>query len=100
MKQTSTQSPRSADRRAAKRETPTAATWGAERVLLVCLLGIGLLGLVMTYGSRLGSIGDAAAAKPHTLEADGKLQRDRMILRLNQRSLQKAQAPDSEVSQL
>ena len=76
--------------------------WGAERVLLVCLLGIGLLGLVMTYGGRIAAYQNKAAAKatPTGTEATGKLQRDRMILHLNQRSRERAQQPELEVSQL
>ena len=79
--------------------------WTAERVLLVCLLGIGLLGLVMTYGSRVSAHQSNAAAKAtgaenQSGEATGKLQRDRMILHLNQRSRERAQQPDLEISQL
>ena len=58
-----------------KHDTPPPATaagkrpapnWSAERVLLGCLLGVGLLGLVMTYGSRVAIQRDAAAL-PDTL---------------------------------
>ena len=39
--------------------------WSAERILLVCLLSIGLLGLVMTYGSRLSvEVNNGAASAP------------------------------------
>ena len=40
--------------------------WTAERVLLACLLSVGLLGLIMTYGSR-EAVHRNAAALPDSL---------------------------------
>ena len=44
--------------------------WTAERVLLACLLLLGLAGLVLTYGNRVANRGDAASL-PDSLRLGG-----------------------------
>ena len=56
-----------------ERAYPERSPWSAERVLLVCLLGVGLLGLAMTYGGR-GAGSRSAAALPDSLKHSGRTQ--------------------------
>ena len=52
--------------------------WSAERILLVCLLAVGLFGLVMTYGSRV-TVSHDASALPDSLGSGRVLGGDRGV---------------------
>lgn len=75
------------------------ASWNAERLLLACLLGLGLLGLVMTHGGRVEQTHRPIASSPSDLGVDRRLQRERMIQLLDQRSREAAQQPRLELSE-
>ena len=62
-----------------------AAFWGAERLLLVCLLGLGLIGLIMTYSDRVTQGVGTSRVEKDSLNQQGKIQGDHMVLPLNQR---------------
>ncbi len=59
--------------------------WGAERLLLVCLLGLGLIGLVMTYSDRVTDDEQTSRVEQDSLNQEGKLRETHMVLPLNQR---------------
>lgn len=59
--------------------------WGAERLLLVCLLGLGLVGLVMTYSNRVSQSDSTSRTRTDTLNIEGKARGTHMVLPLNQR---------------
>ena len=81
-------------RPAAKATTASASPWGAERLLLSCLLGIGLVGLLAIYSGRPAIMQQNSASLNDTLQQDGKVRYDHMILRLNQRRRQEASSLD------
>ena len=57
----------------------------AEKILLLAILGLGVLGLSISYSSKRG-IGDTMPAEAaHNAHPDGKVRNDHMILHLNQR---------------
>lgn len=58
----------------------------SERLLLVAILALGVVGLAISYGSRRGEGAQQSANAVDSTTSDGKLQRDRMILNLNQRT--------------
>lgn len=60
--------------------------WGSEKILLFCLLGLGLVGLMVTYSGRVTQPVPSSASVNDTLHSEGKLKEGHMILNLNQRT--------------
>ncbi len=59
--------------------------WGAERLLLVCLLGLGLIGLVMTYSDRVSETDGTSRVQQDSINQNGKARESHMVLPLNKR---------------
>lgn len=72
------------------------ASGGAERLLVVAILLIGVVGLAVSYSGRGASADSPSANAGDTITADGELRGDHMILHLNQRV--PAEAPRQRTS--
>lgn len=52
----------------------------------MCILGLGLIGLLAVYSGRDGIRAEHSASVNDSLRQEGKLRSEHMIIRLNQRS--------------
>ena len=67
------------------------STGRSERLLLVAIVLIGVIGLAISYSDRLPNAGDHQATAHDTVVSDGQLRSDHMILHLNQRQADRPQ---------
>jgi hypothetical protein len=58
----------------------------SEKLLLLAIMAIGILGLTFSYSTRKSEPAEMSASANDTTSSDGKIQSDKMILHLNQRS--------------
>jgi len=63
----------------------TEGSGNSERVLLLVILALGILGLSISYIGPASSKNSYQAAAQDSTSTDGKIKSDRMILHLNQR---------------
>ena len=59
----------------------------SERLLLLAIVLLGVIGLAVSYGGRDGRADSPAASAGDTVSSDGQLRSDHMILNLNQRTV-------------
>ncbi|MFK8056673.1 MAG: hypothetical protein AB8F78_11185 [Saprospiraceae bacterium] len=57
----------------------------SEKLLLLAIMAVGILGLTFSYGSKRVEGANVSASASDTTSSTGKIQSDRMILNLNQR---------------
>ncbi len=57
----------------------------SEKLLLLAIMAIGVLGLTFSYGSKKADSISVSASASDSTGSDGKVQSDRMILHLNQK---------------
>lgn len=77
----------------ARTSTPTPRAAGhdqdggsSEKLLLLAIVLLGVIGLAVSYGGRTSRSGSPSASAHDTVNSDGELRSDHMILNLNQRS--------------
>ena len=61
----------------------------------MCILGLGLIGLLAVYSGRDGMRSEHSAAVNDSLRQEGKIRSEHMILRLNQRTKLTVHAAES-----
>jgi len=66
------------------KSTPRKSKGRSEKLLLIAIMAIGILGLTFTYGTKNTDTSSVSASTTDTISSNGKIQSDRMILHLNQ----------------
>jgi len=69
-----------------KKNTKSKQKGKAEKLLLVAILALGVLGLTFSYGGKHAEGTTTASTGSDSTSSDGKVKSDRMILNLNERS--------------
>jgi len=68
-----------------KNSTKNKENGRSEKLLLIAIMAVGILGLTFSYGSKRVDGATVSASASDTTSSDGKIQSDRMILNLNQK---------------